>query len=141
MADRETIAMTMTREQLHVFPSWCQAGMTLLPILITCCGRGVDGMTALQRPHYGVVGASTTGRKGDGGVGRAAELSGAQRLGGGRAEERHWGCGLSGAALLGQEGNGIRLKKGSDNQHIVGGGVWQCTEVGGGTASATVDVV
>jgi hypothetical protein len=52
---------------------------------------------------------------GDGGGGRAVELSGAQRPCGGGAKERHWGCGLLSAALPGQEDNGIRLKKGSDN--------------------------
>ncbi len=33
------------------------------------------------------------------------------------------GCGLEGAALMGWECIGVRLKKGSDNQHGVGGGV------------------
>jgi hypothetical protein len=56
-------------------------------------------------------------------------------------EEWYWGCGLLGVTLPGQEGNSVRLKKGSDNQHVVEGDVWQCTGEGGGTASATVDVV
>ena len=38
-----------------------------------------------------------------------------------------WGgaCGLSGAALPGQEASGVRLKNRSDNQHIVEEGKWQ----------------
>ncbi len=42
------------------------------------------------------------------------------------------GCGSEGAALLGRECIGVRLKKGSDNQHGVGGGVgglWLCQGV------------
>jgi hypothetical protein len=35
------------------------------------------------------------------------------------------------AVLPGQEGSGVRLQKGSDNQHVVGGGgVWQGAGVG-----------
>ena len=47
------------------------------------------------------------------------------------------------AALLGQEGSGIRLQKGIDNQHVVGGegGVWQGAGVRGGTSFATAAVV
>ena len=39
-------------------------------------------------------------------------------------------------ALLGQEGSGLRLKKESDNQHVVGWGMWQGAGVGGGTRKA-----
>jgi hypothetical protein len=34
------------------------------------------------------------------------------------------GCGSAGAALPGQEGSSVRLEKGSDNQHVVWGGVY-----------------
>jgi hypothetical protein len=37
----------------------------------------------------------------------------------------------AGLALLGQEGGSVRLKKGSDNQHVVAGGMWQGTGVVG----------
>ena len=48
--------------------------------------------------------------------------------------------GSSCAVLTGQEGSGVGLKKRSDNQHVVGGGVCQGAGVGGGTASSRVDV-
>ena len=49
-------------------------------------------------------------------LGRAwVDLSGCEGGGG--------GCGSAGAALPGQECIGVRLKKGSDNQHGVGEGV------------------
>ncbi len=32
-------------------------------------------------------------------------------------------CGSAGVVLPGQEGSSVRLKKGSDNQHVVGGSV------------------
>ena len=116
VADRRTIATTATRERRHAFPSRRRVGTTMPPLRIALCGRGIVGAAASLRPRCGVVGALTTGRKGDGGVGRAAELSGAQRPRGGGSEERHWGCGSSsGAAMPGQEGNGVGLKKGSDN--------------------------
>ena len=47
--------------------------------------------------------------------------------------------GSSCVALTGQEGSGVGLKKRSDNQHVVGGDVWQGAGVGGGTVSARVD--
>ncbi len=122
VADWQTIATTTTRERWHALPSHCQAGTTMPPLWITCCGQGIVGVAGLKCKHCGVFRALTTGRKGNVGVGRAAELSGAQRPRSGRAEERHWGCGLSGGALLGQEGKGVRLKKGSDNQHVLRGG-------------------
>ncbi len=54
--------------------------------------------------------------------GVAAALSGCQSSG---------GCGSAGAALPGQEGSGVRLEKGSDNQHVVEGGIWKGVVVGG----------
>ena len=39
--------------------------------------------------------------------------------------------GSSCAVLTGQEGSGVGLKKRSDNQHVVGGGVCQGAGVGG----------
>ena len=63
-----------------------------------------------------------TGMNGDGGVGCAAELSGVQHLHGDRVERRQWGCGLPGVAFPGQEDKDVRLKKGSDNQNVLGGG-------------------
>ncbi len=52
---------------------------------------------------------------------------------------------LADAALPGQEVSGVRLQKGSDNQHVVEGGwrVWhgQGVGVGGSTSSATAAVV
>jgi len=48
----------------------------------------------------------------------------------------HWSADV---VWPGQEGSGVRLEKGSDNQHVVGGGVWQGAGVGG-TASATAAV-
>ena len=45
------------------------------------------------------------------------------------------------AVLPGQEGSGVRLQKGSDNQHVVGGGrVARRGGDGGGMASATAAV-
>ena len=52
-----------------------------------------------------------------------------------------WFVGRVIAGAGGQEGNGVRLNIGSDNQHVVGGGVCQCAEVGGIMMSAKVDVV
>ena len=49
-------------------------------------------MAASQRSHSGVVEASTTGRKGRGGGGHTAELSGARRPHGGGAKEQQWVC-------------------------------------------------
>ncbi len=60
------------------------------------------------------------GRRNDGGSRVSIALLGRRRR-----------LGLAGAALPGQEGNGIRLKKGSYNQHVVGGDVWQGMGVGG----------
>ena len=40
------------------------------------------------------------------------------------------GCGPTSALLPGQEGSGVRLTKGSDNEHVVGGGVWLGAGVG-----------
>ena len=57
--------------------------------------------------------------------------------GGGVVES--WGGGGRGSvsvALPGQVGSGVRLKKGSDNQHVVGGNVWQGTGSRGGTRTA-----
>ncbi len=51
------------------------------------------------------------------------------------------GHGSAGLTLPGQEGSSLRLKSGSHNQHVVGGGVWQQLGVGGVTDAATVDVV
>ena len=42
------------------------------------------------------------------------------------------GCGLLDAALPGQEGSSVRLRKGSNNQHVVGGGRVARRRVGGG---------
>jgi len=42
------------------------------------------------------------------------------------------GCRSVDAVLPGQEGSGVRLQEGSDNQHVVGGG---------GTSSATAAIV
>ena len=43
--------------------------------------------------------------------------------------------------LPGQEGSGVRLQKGSDHQHVGGGGMWHGAGVGGGTSSAMTAVV
>ena len=88
----------------------CWGGNVAVPALRSC--QGVDD-----------------GKEGDGGVGHAMELSGARLPRCGGVEERHWGCGLLGVALPGQEGNSIRLKQGSDNQHVVG---WGCVAMHGG---------
>ncbi len=41
------------------------------------------------------------------------------------------GSGLAGAVFPGQESSGVRLRKGSDNQLVVGVGVWQGAGWGG----------
>jgi hypothetical protein len=61
-----------------------------------------------------------------------AVLSGREGGGGHRSAD---------AVLPGQEGSGVKLQKGSDNQHVVGGGMWQGAGVGGGTLSAKAAVV
>ncbi len=50
------------------------------------------------------------------------------------------GHGSTGVAFPRQESSGFRLRKGSDNQHVVGMGMWQGMGVGGGMASATAAV-
>ncbi len=45
--------------------------------------------------------------------------------------ESSGGHGLVGVALPGHEGSSVRIKKGCDNEHVVGGGVWQGMVVGG----------
>ena len=64
-------------------------------------------------------------------AGAAAVLLG--REGGGR-------CELAVAVLPGQEGSGVRLTKGSDKQHVVGGGGGQGVGVGRSTAFAMAAV-
>ena len=54
-------------------------------------------------------------------VGAATALSGCEGSG---------GHGPMGVALLGQEGKGVRLNTGSDNQHVVWGGGWQSVRHG-----------
>ena len=49
------------------------------------------------------------------------------------------GCGSVGAVFPGQEGSGVRLKKGSDNQHVVGGACDKARD-GGGTGPTTAAV-
>ena len=98
-------------------------------------------MVALQHPHCGVLGVLTIGRKGDGSVGHAVELSGAQRPRGGGAKEQHWGCGASGADFWGRSATVSGLKKKVTINMFVGEGMWQCAGVGGDTASTRVDVV
>jgi hypothetical protein len=94
--------------------------------------RGVDnGKEGPWRwwAYRGVVGGATSTRWRS----KRAAVGMSQRCRGGRH-------GSSCAALTGQEGSGVGLKKRSDNQHVVGGGVWQGAGVGGGTVSARVDV-
>ena len=43
-------------------------------------------------------------------------------------------------ALPGQECIGVRLKKGSDNQHVLGGACGKAQGWGGGTASAMAPI-
>ena len=94
--------------------------------------RGVDnGKEGPWRwwAYRGVVGGATSTRWRS----KRAAVGMSQRCRGGRH-------GSSCAALTGQEGSGVGLKKRSDNQQVVGGGVWQGAGVGGGTVSAKVDI-
>ena len=94
--------------------------------------RGVDnGKEGPWRcwAYRGVVGGATYTRWRS----KRAAVGMSQRCQGGRH-------GSSCAALTGQEGSGVGLKKRSDNQQVVGGDVWQGAGVGGGTVSARVDV-
>ena len=79
-----------------------------LNILYCCTYKGgVFGAAASQRSHSGVVEASTTGRKGRGGGGHTAELSGARRPHGGGAKERQWVC----RSDVGVVGMGHRVRR------------------------------
>jgi hypothetical protein len=51
------------------------------------------------------------------------------------------GCRSADAVLPGLEDSGVRVQKGSDNQHVVGGGHVARRGGGGGTSSATAAVV
>ena len=85
--------------------------------------RGVDnGKEGPWRwwAYRGVVGGATSTRWRS----KRAAVGMSQRCRGGRH-------GSSCAALTGQEGSGVGLKKRSDNQHVVGGGVWQGAGVEG----------
>jgi hypothetical protein len=84
--------------------------------------------------------AALLGREGGGG--HAAVLVGRRRgVHGGERCRRRWVCRCvvgAAAALSGREGSGGRgpTGKGSDNQHVVGGCVWQGAGVGGARRSS-----
>ena len=108
----------------HLLRSWhCRGDGVAMPALRSCWGvdNGKEGQCRCWACQGVVQGATST----------------------------RWWCRIAAfgvwvverSVFPGQESISVRLKKGSDSQHVVGGGAWHCAGVGGGTETATVDVV
>jgi hypothetical protein len=101
--------------------------------------HGIVWAAAAQRLHDGVVGAGGSGgravvlvrrRGGPQWRGKMTEVAGVTCIAGALAV--CWGVrAVAGKAFLGLESSGASLRKGSDNPHVFGVGVWQGAGVGG----------